>query len=104
MPLLRTELSAMDAGAALPAQHDTEVFSSDAQVLPSTANAKDGTIDVVWYSGAAVPRVDRATGEPYMLQLDMQGCRFARLNNGAPVFDTHFTGDDFKSLMAGKVG
>ena len=33
----------------------------------STANAKDGTIDVVWYSGATVPRIDRATGEPYML-------------------------------------
>jgi hypothetical protein len=94
MPLLRTEDERKDA----------EVFSADAQVLPSTANAKDGTIDVVWYSGASVPRIDRATGEPYMLQLDMQGCRFDRLNNGAPVFDTHFTGDDFKSLMAGKVG
>ena len=59
------------------------------------------------WSGTAGPpsrRIDRATGEPYMLQLDMQGCRFDRLNNGAPVFDTHFTGDDFKSLMAGKVG
>ena len=85
-------------------QYDAEVFSADAQVVPSTANAQDGTIDVVWYSGAAVPRIDRATGEPYMLQLDMQGCRFDRLNNGAPVFDTHFTGDDFKSLIAGKVG
>jgi hypothetical protein len=94
MPLLRTE----------DERNDAEVFSADAQVLPSTANAKDGTIDVVWYSGASVPRIDRATGEPYMLQLDMQGCRFDRLNNGAPVFDTHFTGDDFKSLMAGKVG
>ena len=104
MPLLRTEISHAGAGAPPPAQDDAEVFSADAQVLPSTANAKDGTIDVVWYSGAAVPRVDRATGEPYMLQLDMQGCRFDRLNNGAPVFDTHFTGDDFKSLMAGKVG
>jgi hypothetical protein len=51
-----------------------------------------------------VPRIDRSTGEPYMLKLDMEGCRFDRLNNGAPVFDTHFTGDDFKSLMAGKVG
>ena len=89
----------------LPVDHvDAEVFSADAQVVPSTANAKDGTIDVVWYSGAAVPRIDRATGEPYMLQLDMQGCRFDRLNNGAPVFDNHFTGDDFKSLIAGKVG
>jgi len=104
MPLLRTELSTPDAGAGPAAHGDAEVFSADAQVLPSTANAKDGTIDVVWYSGVAVPRVDRATGEPYMLQLDMQGCRFDRLNNGAPVFDTHFTGDDFKSLMAGKVG
>ncbi len=62
------------------------------------------TIDVVWYSGAYVPRVDRASGEPYMLKLDMAGCRMDRLNNGAPVFDTHFTGDDFKSLIAGKVG
>ena len=104
MPLLRTEYLQRDAGAPPPASPNTEVFSADAQVLPSTANAKDGTIDVVWYSGAAVPRIDRATGEPYMLQLDMQGCRFDRLNNGAPVFDTHFTGDDFKSLIAGKVG
>ena len=85
-------------------QIDAEVFSADAQVMPSTANAKDGTIDVVWYSGAFVPRIDRSTGEPYMLKLDMQGCRLDRLNNGAPVFDTHFTGDDFKSLIAGKVG
>jgi hypothetical protein len=104
MPLLRTELSAPDAGAPPPELSDTEVFSADAQVLPSTANGKDGTIDVVWYSGASVPRIDRTTGEPYMLQLDMQGCRFDRLNNGAPVFDTHFSGDDFKSLIAGKVG
>jgi hypothetical protein len=100
-----------DAGKDVPerkasAEHgsDSEVFSADAQVLPSTANAKDGTIDVVWYSGAFVPRIDRSTGESYMLKLDMQGCRFDRLNNGAPIFDTHFTGDDFKSLIAGKVG
>jgi len=104
MPLLRTELSTTNAGVPPPAHADAEVFSTDAQILPSTANAKDGTIDVVWYSGAPVPRIDRATGEPYMLQLDMQGCRFDRLNNGAPVFDTHFTGDDFKSLIAGKAG
>ena len=104
MPLLRTEYLHGEAGAPPPGSLNAEVFSADAQVLPSTANAKDGTIDVVWYSGASVPRIDRATGEPYMLQLGMQGCRFDRLNNGAPVFDTHFTGDDFKSLIAGKVG
>jgi len=104
MPLLKTEYLHRDASAPPPANPNSEVFAADAQVLPSTANAKDGTIDVVWYSGAFVPRIDRSTGEPYMLKLDMQGCRFDRLNNGAPVFDTHFTGDDFKSLIAGKVG
>ncbi|MGO9892822.1 MAG: hypothetical protein ACLPX8_01225 [Bryobacteraceae bacterium] len=104
MPLLKTEYLHRDTGAPPPANPNSEVFAADAQVIPSTANAQDGTIDVVWYSGAFVPRIDRATGEPYMLKLDMQGCRFDRLNNGAPVFDTHFTGDDFKSLIAGKVG
>src|SRR5579883_2384391 len=93
----------MQTGAPPPATPESEVFA-DARLLPSTANDRDGTIDVVWYSGAYVPRVDRATGEPYMLKLDMAGCRMDRLNNGAPVFDTHFTGDDFKSLIAGKVG
>jgi hypothetical protein len=39
-----------------------------------------------------------------MLTLDMNGCRMERLNAGAPVFDSHFSGDDFKSLIAGKVG
>jgi len=104
MPLLKTEYLQRDAGAAAPATPNAEVFSADAQVLPATANTKDGTIDVVWYSGAFVPRIDRSTGEPYMLKLSMEGCRFDRLNNGAPVFDTHFSGDDFKSLVAGKVG
>jgi hypothetical protein len=101
--------SAGAAGAATKvtataAGRDSEVFAADAQVVPSTANADAGTIDVVWYSGAMVPRIDRSTGEPYMLRLAMEGCRMDRLNSGAPVFDTHFTGDDFKSLMAGKVG
>jgi len=104
MPLLKTEYLHRDTGAPPPAAPNSEVFAADAQVLPSTANTKDGTIDVVWYSGAFVPRIDRSTGEPYMLKLSMDGCRFDRLNNGAPVFDTHFTGDDFKSLVAGKVG
>jgi len=82
-----------------------EYFAADgAGPVPETADSKTGTIDVVWYSGAAVPRIDPDTGEPYMLTLDMAGCRLERLNNGAPVFDTHFTGDDFKSMIAGQVG
>ena len=95
---------ALEMNSAADRGRQSEVFAADAQVLPATANARDGTIDVVWYSGAFVPRIDRSTGEPYMLKLAMTGARLDRLNNGAPVFDTHFTGDDFKSLIAGKVG
>ena len=78
--------------------------ASDAKPVASTANEKDGTIDVVWYTGAQVPRRDPDTGDPYMLTLDMGGARLDRLNAGAPVFDTHFTGDDYKSAVAGKAG
>jgi hypothetical protein len=78
--------------------------ASDAKPVASTANEKDGTIDVVWYTGAQVPRKDPDTGEPYMLTLDMGGARLDRLNAGAPIFDTHFTGDDYKSVVAGKAG
>jgi len=78
--------------------------ASDAKPVASTANEKDGTIDVVWYTGAQVPRKDPDTGEPYMLTLDMDGARLDRLNAGAPIFDTHFTGDDYKSVAAGKAG
>ena len=87
------------------AEKSEEFFSSaEAKPVPQTADQKVGTIDVVWYTGAAVPRVDRETGEPYMLTLDMSGCRMERLNAGAPIFDTHFSGDDMKSMMAGAVG
>ncbi len=77
---------------------------SSARFVSKTANDDNYTIDCVWYGGAMVPRIDRDTGEPYMLKMDMAGCRMERLNAGAPVFDTHFTGDDYKSLVAGKVG
>ena len=82
----------------MKANQALEFFAaSDAKPVASTANEKDGTIDVVWYTGAQVPRKDPDTGDPYMLTLDMGGARLDRLNAGAPVFDTHFTGDDYKS-------
>jgi len=89
----------------MKADQALEFFAaSDAKPVASTANEKDGTIDVVWYTGAQVPRKDPDTGEPYMLTLDMDGARLDRLNAGAPIFDTHFTGDDYKSVAAGKAG
>jgi hypothetical protein len=107
-------MKAPDLKAAADRSGSEEFFGSDpagtddddtiAEFVPSTADPKKGTIDCVWYGGQMVPRMDPDTGEPYMLNLDMAGCRMDRLNAGAPVFDTHFSGNDFKSLMADKAG
>lgn len=64
--------------------------ASDAmKTVPSTANDDERTIDVVWYAGASVPRVNYKTGDPYKLRLDMLAAKLDRLNAGAPVFDGH---------------
>ena len=72
--------------------------------VPTTLDADERTVDVVWYGGATVPRTDPDTGDEYMLQLDMAGARLDRLNNGAPVFDNHMNGTDVRSVMANKSG
>ena len=85
-----------------------QVFSatSDDEISfqPATVDEKNRTVDVVWYGGQTVPRSDPDTGEPYMLRLDMAGCRMERLNSGAPVFDCHMSGLDYKSAMANQLG
>jgi hypothetical protein len=82
----------------------TKAGGAMASFVPTSSDEKNGTIDCVWYGGQPVARVDRDTYEPYMLTLDMAGARMDRLNAGAPVFDTHFTGDDCKSIITGKPG
>ena len=85
----------------------TETFGATGQEIsfaPSTANAADRTVDVVWYGGLTVPRVNSETDEPYMLRLNMGGARLDRLNAGAPVFDSHMTGMDGASAMADQLG
>ena len=73
-------------------------------VLPVSVNQADRTVDVIWYGGASVPRMDYDTGKPYNLRLDMSGARLGRLNAGAPVFDSHMSGSDFPSAMANTLG
>lgn len=105
MSYLRRGLNlAADDGVDDSSEDEEEKENGVASFVPATANEKDGSVDCVWYGGATVPRYDYDTGDPYMLKLSMDGCRMDRLNAGSPVFDTHFTGDDFKSLMAGKSG
>lgn len=78
--------------------------SGSASVLPTTANTSDRTVDVVWYTGVSVPRVNQKTGDPYMLSLDMSGARLGRLNAGAPVFDNHNSGSGMSAMVSGVSG
>jgi Mu-like prophage major head subunit gpT len=83
-----------------------EIFAmgDDATFVPSTVDKKNRTVDVVWYGGATVPRIDPNTGDKYNLRLDMNGCRMERLNAGAPFFDNHMSGVDYRSHSAGLPG
>ncbi|OYD82509.1 prohead protease/major capsid protein fusion protein [Azospirillum brasilense] len=49
------------------------------------------TIELVWSTGAAVPRVNYRTGERYLevLSLDPEHCDLTRLNGGAPLLNNH---------------
>jgi hypothetical protein len=85
-------------GELFSAAHDEISFA------PQTADAKNRTVDVVWYGGQTVPRFDADTDTDYMLRLNMTGCRLERLNAGAPVFDCHMSGTDFKSIVANQAG
>jgi hypothetical protein len=102
MPEEITGIAQETAGGPLAPQRRAERFAASAPsaMVPGTANEKDRTVDVCWYAGATVPRIDPETGQEYMLRLDMAGCRLERLNQGAPVLDSHMTGADFRSMMA----
>ncbi|QCO05961.1 peptidase (plasmid) [Azospirillum argentinense] len=49
------------------------------------------TIELVWSTGAAVPRVNYRTGERFLevLSLDPEHCDLTRLNGGAPLLNNH---------------
>lgn len=60
-------------------------------ILPESVDEEARTVEVVWSSGARVPRRDRMTGEAYeeVLSLDPEHVDLSRLNGGAPLLDTH---------------
>lgn len=62
---------------------------------PTSYNAADNSIDLVWTTGAAVTRADWFTGEFYteVLSTDPARVRLDRLNAGAPFLDSHREGD-----------
>lgn len=61
----------------------------------STINEDARTVDVIWSTGADVVRSDWWTGDKYVerLSVEPKAVRLERLNNGAPVLDTHSSYD-----------
>ena len=59
-------------------------------VAPETLNEKARTVEVIFYSGAAVERIP-LFDDPYTLSfsLDPKAVRLARFNAGAPLVDNH---------------
>lgn len=60
-----------------------------ASLTPETLNTDQRTVDVVWFTGADIPRYDWWTGMSYTLRFDPKGADLSLLNNGAPVLDNH---------------
>lgn len=69
--------------------------SRSADLAPSSWNAEERTIDVVWTTGARGARFDWESGEAVDEELATQpaSVRLDRLNAGAPVLDAHQRGD-----------
>ncbi len=62
-----------------------------AVVEPATIDEASRTVEVVWSTGATVRRYDWEDGCVYdeVLVVDDQSCDLTRLNNGAPVLNSH---------------
>ncbi len=56
---------------------------------PDTIDDATRSIDVVWFTGAAVPRYDWWSDSTYTLQFNLDGADLSYLNNKAPVCDNH---------------
>lgn len=56
---------------------------------PESINAENRTIDIVWFTGADVPRYDWWTDSKYTLRFNLDGADLTYLNNNAPVCDNH---------------
>lgn len=70
-----------------------------AQTRPETLNADERTVDIVWFTGIDVPRMNFWTGEPYTLRFDPKGLDLSNLNSGAPILDDH---NDFNGVEGQK--
>jgi hypothetical protein len=70
--------------------HMSERHTREASIQPSTFNAGENTVNLVWTTGAAVRRYSYADG-PYdeLLDVTPSAVRLGRLNAGASLLNTH---------------
>ena len=70
---------------------DLPLQTRQATLQPNTLNLDERTVELVWSVGAAVRRCDPWTGDAYdeVLSLDTQHVDLSRLNNGAPLLNSH---------------
>ena len=63
----------------------------EARFAPATFNADTRTVELVWSTGASVRRTDWRSGQPFLEVLAMteEAVDLTRLNNGAPLLNTH---------------
>src|SRR6266511_3073734 len=74
---------------------------ADVRLQPDSIDAEARTVEVVWSTGATVRRRDLWTGKRYdeLLSLEPAHVDLSRLNNGAPLLNTHGAFD-----LAGVIG
>ena len=70
-----------------------EVAPFDIHAAVSTIDEEARTVELIFSTGQPFLRFDWLSGKKYMLQLSLKqkSARFDRLNNGAPLLDSHGT-------------
>lgn len=78
---------------------------AQASIAPETLNEEDRTVEVRFYSGAAVMRYSFWDDEPYELAFDLspKAVRLERFNAGAPLLDNHRNYGGVADVMLGVV-
>lgn len=88
----------------MPDQVTLDIQMRQVSVMPESVNAESRTFDIVFTTGADVERYDWSEGERYIEELVVspEAVDLSRLNNGAPVLDTH-SSYDLDDIVAGVV-
>jgi len=76
-----------------------------ARVAAESFDEKAGTVELIWTTGARVVRSDYWTGREWAEELvvDSKSVRMDRLNNGAPLLDSHGTRGGVRDAQIGVV-